>query len=422
MFGGGYAGGYGGYNSGYGGGMGGMYGGMGGIHSGMGGMYSRRGYGGGGMGLHGAHMGGSMMGGGVMQEPLPMPPGATPLQSSTSNTAPPPPPPLDETPQQRRNRRREERRIMKQQEEDRHNQRRTFLINASMELVTHGTQILMHSIRSCYELLSIAFGAYYSIRAMRQFFEGMQSQQQQQRGVGAAAGRGGGGIAATGDPSVAALSSSQGPSSPVVAEGGQGSFLMRHGKRIVLLIAAIAIGDLIVSYVRQRQRSQHEYQRMLAMRGHDTQLLYEGEEGTEAGRRSERDAWSIEYTDDVRNNSSFEDGDDASSADGSSESINTSVCSSVPRGGEDVANINGTVNHSESNSNRRVFVAMYDSIPDDDNNESGHLRFRSGDQILMENYAPDKWCEATVILDNGERRTGSVPGNYFKPIQLQQKF
>jgi hypothetical protein len=386
-----------------GGGMG--YGGMG--TSSM--MMQRRmqPYGGGGM----SGMYGGMNGGMGMNEPLPPAPGGHAAITGSTNGALTAPPPADESPQQRRARRREERRIMKQQSEDRKSQRRTFLINASMELFSHGSQILMHSIRSCYEMLSIAFGAYYSIRAMRQFFEGMQSQQQQQRPAVAVATS----SAMTAGAGAAVVSQ---PASPVSANGGGQSFLMRHAKKIVLFLAAIAVGDLLLNFLKQRQRAR-EHQQMRAEQHHQIQLI----DGTQEDIMEDGDTWSIEYTNDGSHsnaNKQSNSSDEEESEDDEEESGDSEEGSQLPRRDDNTISRNSNGGDNNGSSSRRAFIALYDSIPDD--GSYGHLVFRQGDQLLVDNYTQDDWCEATIVSANGERRRGIVPGNYIVPITIQQKF
>ncbi|CUG02254.1 transmembrane protein, putative [Bodo saltans] len=423
----------GGYGSsmGYGGGMG--YGSSMGYGSGMG-YGSSMGYGGG-MGTSnmmmqrrmqqqygGGNMYNGMNGGLGMNEPLPPTPAGAhaPIAGNNNhNGALVTQPSADETAQQRRARRREERRIMKQQEEDRKAQRRTFLINASMELFSHGSQILMHSIRSCYELLSIAFGAYYSIRAMRQFFEGMQQQQQPsavQRAVVA--------------NSAAVVSAASSQHASPVSSGAEKSFFAKHGKKIALFLAAIAIGDLLLSFLKQRQtaREHHQQQMQVGQHNHHVHLIDGREiEEDEGMRHRGSEDWSIEYNRDGTkydndNEETEEEDDEEEDASTASDNSESRVVGQQRAPNHDANNSNINKNGEFSHNNRRAFVALYDSVPDDSGGGYDHLAFRQGDQLFVDNYVQDDWCEATIVSANGERRRGVVPGNYIVPVTIQQKF
>lgn len=395
-----YGGGYG--SSMYGGGYGGMGGGYGGGLSMRRQMMAGGGLMGGGM-MGGGMMGGGMMGRGGLNEPLPPQPNGTkqqapPSSSQGSGAALA----IEENPKEKRKRLREERRMRQLQEQEQQSQRRTFMISASLELVSHATQILMCSVRSIYELMSVAFGAYYSFKAMRSFFDSFQGSD--------------GMIKEFAGPATKSVRNAPVASAAVdkISNGGsptaKGSVWGGRMKRVALIVALVAALEGVLSFLRNRRLEQEEERRRLSIGDSDrhqsgVEYLSDDEEDEEESEAESDEGEAAKVGSDsipVRSR-------------GDAKQTDRTLLSAGPN---DIESFDDGNREAMLMSQRRVCMALYDC----EGSDPDHLSFRTGDQLIVEDYGEEKWCAATLIGRDGERRMGFVPGNYIRPVTVPHKF
>lgn len=77
---------------------------------------------------------------------------------------------------------------------------------------------------------------------------------------------------------------------------------------------------------------------------------------------------------------------------------------------------------NNNNTNRRVYVAMYDYDGSKDGDE--FAIFKSGDEFIIDEYVDDGWCEAMRFNDNTHIHSGGmvlVPGNFLRPLGTNTK-
>ncbi|ORC92524.1 SH3 domain protein [Trypanosoma theileri] len=352
---------------GLGGGMSSMYGGLGGGMSSMygglgGGMSSMYGGGMGGNGLTGNMMGGGMstgMGGGMLGSNGENTNSLLPPQCDQQTLRLPTNAPINETPKERRARRRQERMQEKEAIEKHRQQKRQFAIHSTIEVAGHVLQILIQVMRSGLELFGVGFGTYYSIKALKALVKSQENSVPR---------------------SVVQKAVIQG-NGEVLKDGG----IPKSNKWKVWLLISMLFLTLEGLYnVLQRLRNPH---------------------GRRAINRGQSDILLTDEDEELQEN--LDETSECSSDDESSMNSTLSV--------EDIydsTNVKGK-------SKKRVFIAVYDyESPERD----GFLGFKAGDRFVIEDYAENGWCEATLV-DGSERMThkGLVPGNFLRVLEGETK-
>ncbi|KEG07346.1 putative peroxin 13 [Trypanosoma grayi] len=376
---GGYGGGmssmYGGYGGGmssmYGGGlgtMGGMTGGMlgGGMMGGMSGGVLGAGASGGmlGAGAPGGMLGAGASGGmgnGMMGNNGQGTNSLLPPQSDQPQLTIPGKPAVEESPRERRARRRQERRQEKEALEKHRQQKKQFAIHSTVEVVGHVLQILIQIMRSGLELFGVAFGTFYSIKALKALIKSQENAMPR---------------------AVAREAPAKAAEKAVCGSGAPSSWTSKW--KSYVLISALFL--LMETLYRMRQRS-HEMRapRSIANKVRDV-LTTDDEEDLEGSL-----LLSEENSD-----------DDASSA------YSTESAALLEFGA-----------HGKNNQTKRIFVAMFDYESPE---KEGFFGFKVGDRFVIEEYTENGWCEA-IPVDGPDRlsRRGFVPGNFLRLLEGETK-
>ena len=222
--------------------------------------------------------------------------------------------------------------------------------------------MVLHSLRSLYELVGIGFGTYYSVTAMRGFYEAYQKEQHTQptRMIEQFGG-------AEAKPSS--------PTAPSVPSGS--SRWAKTAKTLLLVFLTYNLLSPLVAYL-QRRREEQQRQRMLEERAR----LEDG---------------AIIDDEEDEDNASF-------------------VSSCQSEDDERIAAQDGLI--APGGPAGRVFVAVCDYEPEADA-EGQYLPIHAGDQFMVENYSEDSWCEAVQL---STKQGGFVPGNLLRPLNVVNKF
>ena len=290
-------------------------------------------------------------------------------------------------------------------------QRRMFLAEATMQVVSGVMQLVLQLFMGLREIAGIAIGCYYSyhmFKSIRGSVNGVPGNQL----PGMIDGGGGAYFDAMGNPTMA---------NPLVRAAGSqtagGSSVARALKTTLgaVVMYFIARGAM-VAYTSARTSFAEEQRRARARAIRN--------ERKRAARREERRRLRGAESADV-SDSSDTDSLCSSCVTSDEEShyddIFAGLGPSEPRirsrrGGSEAGSVTDTATIIRE---RKIYVALHDY---ESNGQSGMVSFRAGDQFEIDDFNGKAWCSAVRLGDIQRENRVLVPGTFLRPLNLQQKF
>lgn len=274
--------------------------------------------------------------------------------------------------------------------EEQKKQRKMFLMEATLQVVSGTMQLLMQLIMGMRDVAGIVMGVYYSYYTLRSFRQSISGNpahagwEMQANGYGA-------------------------PNSLVPASNsGSGSFM--RALKIILGAAAIySVAQTAMSAYQVARGNQLEKQRLARQR----MLAIEERKERHRAARRRRNAENADVDDTDSDASTDSDLSSCASSMGSHEDEIRSDLASEPR---------GRIRHHRHTTlptERKIYVAEFDHEATMCNGDV--VSFRKGDRFEVDVYDGGAWCNAVRLSEDGSRNVVLVPGNYLKPLQMQQK-